>query len=73
MTPVLGLRTGIGAAVLVVHGARDAYQPEDASRSYAEAFPKAEFRLVEDSGHFPFYSRPDAFAQIVGEFLSDLE
>jgi proline iminopeptidase len=63
----------VEAPVLVVHGSEDIFQPEGASRSYAEALPNAQFRIVEGAGHFPFYSEPDAFAQIVGEFLSELE
>jgi proline iminopeptidase len=63
----------VRAPVLVVHGAEDVYQPEGASRSYADAFPAAEIRVVEDAGHFPFYSQPDTFAQVVGEFLDGLK
>lgn len=67
-----GLRA-VEAPVLVVHGSEDVFQPEDGSRAYADAFPNAEFRVIEDAGHFPFYSQPDALAQIIGEFLSGLE
>jgi pimeloyl-ACP methyl ester carboxylesterase len=63
----------VNAPVLIVHGADAPYQPEDASRSYADAFPNAEYRTVEGAGHFPFYNRPDAFAEIVAEFLGELE
>jgi proline iminopeptidase len=63
----------VEAPVLVVHGSEDVFQPEAASRIYAEVFPNAEIRVVEDAGHFPFYSQPDAFEQIVGEFLGELE
>jgi proline iminopeptidase len=59
----------VRAPVLVVHGAVDVYQPEGASRSYADAFPRAEFRLIQKAGHFPFYTQPDVFARVVGEFL----
>jgi proline iminopeptidase len=63
----------VEAPVLVVHGAEDVYQPEDASRSYADAFPNAEVRLAEDAGHFLFYSQPETFARMVGEFLEELD
>jgi proline iminopeptidase len=63
----------VEAPVLVVHGSDDVFQSEGASRAYADSFPNAEFRMVEDAGHFPFHSQPDAFAQIVGEFLGELE
>ncbi len=63
----------VEAPVLVVHGSEDVFQPEGASRAYADAFPKAEFRIIEEAGHFSFYNQPDAFAQVVGEFLGNLE
>ena len=63
----------VEAPVLVVHGSEDVFQPEGANRVYADAFPNAELRVIEGAGHFPFYNQPDAFAQIVGEFLGDLE
>jgi len=63
----------VEAPVLIMQGTEDAFQLESASRMYTDAFPNAELRLVEGAGHFPFYNHPDAFAQIVDEFLSELE
>jgi proline iminopeptidase len=63
----------VEAPVLVVHGSEDVFQSEAASRAYAGAFPNAELRLIGDAGHFPFYSQPDVFAQVVGQFLSEME
>lgn len=61
----------VDAPVLVVHGAGD-LQPEAASRQYAEAFPNARFRVIENATHFPFYEQPAQFAARVGEFLREL-
>ncbi|MFQ5614891.1 MAG: alpha/beta fold hydrolase [Anaerolineales bacterium] len=62
----------VGAPVLVIHGADD-LQTEAASRIYVDAFPNARIRVVENAGHFAFQEQPEAFAAIVGEFLSELE
>lgn len=59
----------VTAPVLVIHGAND-LQPEKASRLYAETFPNAEFRVVENAGHFVFSDQPETFAQVVGEFFN---
>jgi proline iminopeptidase len=58
----------VDAPVLVIHG-QDDLQPEKASRLYADAFPNAEFRVVQNAGHFSFSEQPEAFARVVSEFL----
>jgi proline iminopeptidase len=62
----------VEAPVLVVHDSDD-LQIEAQSRLYADLFPNATFRVIEGAEHFPFYSQPDAFAQVVGEFLHELD
>lgn len=62
----------VTAAVLVIHGADD-LQSESASRMYEEAFPNAEFAIIENAGHFSFEEQPDEFARIVSQFLAGLE
>jgi proline iminopeptidase len=59
----------VAAPVLVIHGAND-LQPEGASRLYADAFPKAQLKVIAYATHFPFEEQPAAFAGIVAEFLS---
>jgi len=56
--------------VLVIHGADD-LQSEAASYQYVEAFPHAEFAVIEKAGHFSFEQQPDEFAAIVAKFLQD--
>ena len=53
---------------LVVHGSND-LQPAASSRLYAEAFPNAQFRVIQGASHFPQIDRPDEFAKVVGAFL----
>ncbi len=62
----------VTAPVLVIHGADD-LQSESASRMYEEAFPNAEFAVIENAGHFSFEEQPDDFARIVSQFLEGLE
>ncbi len=61
----------VTAPVLVIHGAGD-LQPEEASRTYADAFPNAHFQVIENAAHFPFEEQPQEFGAIVGEFLDTL-
>ncbi|MBI5954717.1 MAG: alpha/beta hydrolase [Chloroflexi bacterium] len=59
----------VTAPVLVIHGAND-LQSEAASRQYVEAFPNAEFAIIEHTGHFSFEQQPEQFASILEEFLA---
>ncbi|MBI5300912.1 MAG: alpha/beta hydrolase [Chloroflexi bacterium] len=58
----------VTAPVLVLHGAND-LQPEQATRMYADAFPRAEFRIIQNAGHFAISDQPEEFARVVREFL----
>jgi proline iminopeptidase len=62
----------VTAPVLVIHGADD-LQSEAASRLYVEAFPNAEFAVIENAGHFSFEQQPDDFARVVSQFLTGLK
>jgi proline iminopeptidase len=58
----------VTAPVLVIHGDKD-LQPEKASRMYADAFPNAQFQVIQNASHFAFSEQPEAFARVVSEFL----
>ncbi len=62
----------VNAPVLVIHGDQD-LQPEKASRMYAEAFPNAEFQVIQNASHFAFEEQPKEFSALVGQFLGELE
>jgi len=62
---------GIDAPVVVIHGASD-LQPEQASRAYVDAIPRARLAVVPNAGHFPFLDQPEAFSAAVGRFLDEL-
>ena len=55
--------------VLVIHGADD-LQSESASRMYTEAFPNAEFVVIQNATHFSFEEQPEQFAQVISRFLN---
>lgn len=62
----------VNAPVLVIHGRED-LQTEAQSRMYADAFPNAEFHIIPEATHFPFYEQTEAFATLVASFLADLK
>jgi len=59
----------VTAPVLVIHGAND-LQSEAATRLYSDTLPNAQFAVIEGAGHFSFQEKPDEFAALVGQFLS---
>jgi proline iminopeptidase len=59
----------VSVPVLVIHGDKD-LQPEQASRTYANAFPNAKFRIINNAEHFPFHTQPAEFAAAAVEFLT---
>jgi len=63
-----GALNEVNVPVLVIHGADD-LQSEAASRLYAEAFPNAEFAVIENASHFASEQQPEQFAEVVEEFL----
>jgi proline iminopeptidase len=60
----------VNVPVLVIHGADD-LQSEEASRSYSEAFPNAEFLVIDGATHFPFIEQPETFSNAVASFLDN--
>jgi pimeloyl-ACP methyl ester carboxylesterase len=60
----------VGARTLVVTGepALDRVVPADGTREYVRAIPGAEHVVLERTGHIGLVSRPDRFAEIVGDF-----
>jgi pimeloyl-ACP methyl ester carboxylesterase len=58
----------VTAPVLVVHGADD-LQSEAASRLYSDAFPNAQFAVIQNASHFSFQQQPEQFVKPVADFL----
>lgn len=55
--------------VLVVFGTRDSVMPPALGRCYTELIPRAHLAFVYAAGHRISAERPEAFAEIVGDFL----
>jgi pimeloyl-ACP methyl ester carboxylesterase len=55
--------------VLVVMGTRDGLIPPELGRIYKDLIPGAHLVFVYDAGHAIAAERPDAFVEVVGDFL----
>jgi pimeloyl-ACP methyl ester carboxylesterase len=56
---------------MLVWGNEDRWVPTDVGRQTADLLAKAPFVLIERAGHAPYYERPEAFNEVVLEFLDD--
>ena len=54
---------------LVVWGAHDPYIPVEFAERQRQVFPRAEIKILPDSGHWPFADDPGVVAQAVLPFL----
>lgn len=55
--------------VLVLAGSHDVGVPPTLASQVAEVFPRAEFVVQPEAGHFPWVDDPEAFRRSVGPFL----
>jgi pimeloyl-ACP methyl ester carboxylesterase len=63
------LMSGLTMPVLVVLGTRDALIPPEMGRLYKDLIPNAHLIFVYDAGHAISAERPEAFVEVVGDFL----
>lgn len=56
--------------VLALYGTRDRVTPPELGRFYKEHLVNAWFLMVYDFGHDIAGDRPEAFADVVGDFLA---
>jgi pimeloyl-ACP methyl ester carboxylesterase len=54
---------------LVIFGTRDRLTPPELGRIYRERMPRCQFVLLFDAAHDAAGERPEAFANLVGDFL----
>jgi len=64
------LLQGIATPTLVVWGREDAIIPLSVGQRYARAIPGAMVRVLDRCGHLPEMEQPEAFAQVVLDFLA---
>ena len=60
---------GLTIPVLAVFGTRDGLIPPEMGRIYKELIPDAHLVFVYDAGHAIAAERPEAFAEVIGDFL----
>jgi pimeloyl-ACP methyl ester carboxylesterase len=63
-----GLR-GLPIATMVMFGTRDGLVPPEMGRRYKELIPNCEYVLVYDAAHAISSDRPEAFVDLVADFL----
>lgn len=66
---LITLAAGLPMPVWLVHGTGDP-RPASAVRALAKHIPQHELRLIEGAGHSPWREQPDAFRQVLEEFLA---
>lgn len=59
----------LATPTLVLFGTLDHVIPSEMGRIYKELMPNCQFALVYDAGHVIGTERPEAFTEIVGDFL----
>ena len=63
----------VQARTLIIHGEGDV-SPMRVSRMYADCLPNGRLHVMKNGrtrgGHFPFSEQPEAFAQVVSDFLA---
>ncbi len=57
---------------LVLWGKQDIYVPWRFAEQQREAFPRAQIRYLDDSGHWPHQDNPDVVNQAIRNFLAPL-
>jgi pimeloyl-ACP methyl ester carboxylesterase len=60
---------GLTIPVLAVFGTRDGLIPPEMARLYKDLIPDAHLVFVYDAGHAISAERPEAFVEVVGDFL----
>jgi pimeloyl-ACP methyl ester carboxylesterase len=56
--------------VLLIHGDRDAVVPMYHAEMLRTGLPSAGLVILEGSGHVPYYTHPDALAEVIRQFLT---
>jgi pimeloyl-[acyl-carrier protein] methyl ester esterase len=61
---------GVRQPVLLVHGERDGVIPRPHAEMLREGLPSAGLAVLEGCGHLPYYTHPEALAELVTRFLT---
>jgi pimeloyl-ACP methyl ester carboxylesterase len=58
----------VGAPTLWITGANDPFGSPDLVRGWAGHMPRADVRVMADSGHLPWLDDPEQHAEMIGAF-----
>jgi pimeloyl-ACP methyl ester carboxylesterase len=61
----------LGMPTILIWGAEDRWVPAEVGHRTANLMPEAPLVLLERAGHAPYYERPDAFNEVLIDYLSD--
>ncbi|HEV2303069.1 MAG TPA: alpha/beta fold hydrolase, partial [Stellaceae bacterium] len=64
---------GLATPTLVLFGTRDPVVPPETGRRYKQLLPNSHLVFVYDAGHRIAADRPEAFAEVVTDFLDRRE
>jgi pimeloyl-ACP methyl ester carboxylesterase len=65
--------SGLTQPTLILCGTRDTLVSPATGRHYSASIPRCHFILVYDAGHVPSRDRPEAFAEVAGDYVQRLE
>jgi pimeloyl-ACP methyl ester carboxylesterase len=66
------LLAGITCPTLVMVGEQDALTPSNIAQDYAAHIPNAQFAVIPHAGHLSNLEQPEAFLQVIRNFLQTL-
>ncbi len=69
MQQLAGALRPLDLPALVLWGAHDPYVGVEFAERQRQVLPRAEVKILPDSGHWPFADDPDAVAAVVVPFL----
>ena len=62
---------GFSIPSLVIAGAQDRIFSLDVMKEVSQDIPQARFHVIPNAGHSPYFETPDAFNQVVSEFIAE--
>ncbi len=65
--------SGLSVPTLVVFGTEDRLTPPEMARFYRQHYGNAHLMLIYDAAHLVDLDRPEAVAEVVGDFLARKE
>jgi pimeloyl-ACP methyl ester carboxylesterase len=68
-----GKLPGLSVPTLVVFGTEDRLTPPEMARFYRQHYGNAHLMLIYDAAHLVDLDRPEAVAEVVGDFLARKE